>query len=254
MRLLHRNPNERFATSDELIHALDALIAKHQLWVSPKALGKYMRMLFADRIAAWEEALQQGVPFTQHVAQTITSQSQRSELETPPSAFPGLPPRTSEMLAAEPTPHSVAAYPSLRRSRRWLWIALVALVVTAGGIAADLVLASGSSKSPPANDVQMTNTAPATTPSQAATPRETAKPTPIIEAAVPEPTVPEPTVPEPTVNPTPVARPAVKPTVKPPLRHVAKPPPAATKPKPKPDPNKPEQEPTWDPNSPYLPQ
>jgi len=248
MRLLDRDPSARFATSDELIHALDELIAKHQLWVSPKALGKYMRMLFADRIAAWEEALQRGVPFTQHVAQTITSQSQRSELETPPSAFPGLPPRTSEMLAAEPTPHSVAAYPSLRSSRRWLWIALVALVVTGGGIAADVMLADGARKPLPANDVQMTSTVPMTTPPQPVTPPEPAKPTPVVEPAVDEPIVHEP-----TVKPTPVAEPAAKPAAKPPVRHVAKPPPA-TKPRSRPDPNKPDQEPTWDPNSPYLPQ
>jgi hypothetical protein len=189
--------------------------------------------------------VQQGVPFTTYVAHTITSQSQRSELVTPPSMFPGLPPRTSQIMAAEPL--SLSTYPSVRSSRRWLWIALVALVVTGGGIAADVML-SGSTKQP-ANDVQMTST-----------PAEpVVKPPEVAPPAVkpPEPTVPvpEPTVPEPTIaaKPPEEHKPAA---AKPPVRHVVKPPaPTTTKPKPKPpETHKPDQEPTWDPNSPFLPQ
>src|SRR3954467_9825742 len=61
-----------------------------------------MRAAFGARIKAGEDAEQQGVPFAQHVAHSITSQSQKSELVTPPSAFPGLPSKSAEMAAVVP--------------------------------------------------------------------------------------------------------------------------------------------------------
>jgi len=110
MKLLEREPKARYTTGEELIEDLDGYIQRHQLWISPTKIGKYMRGAFADRIAAWEEAEQQGVPFSQHVAHSITSQSQRSELVTPPSAFPGLPSKSAEIAAAAP-PGSMAEEP-----------------------------------------------------------------------------------------------------------------------------------------------
>jgi serine/threonine protein kinase len=105
MKLLARGPSMRYATGEELLRDLDELIAKHGLWMSARAIGKYMRTLFADKIAAWEQAEQEGVPFAQHVVQSITSQSQRSELLTPPTDFPGVGPRTtSQQMAAVQAP------------------------------------------------------------------------------------------------------------------------------------------------------
>jgi serine/threonine protein kinase len=100
MRLLDRAPAMRYATGEDLLHDLDTFIAKHGLWLSPRAISKYMRTLFADKIEAWEHAEQEGVAFSQHLVQSITSQSQRSELVTPPSSFPGLPPRSAEEMLA----------------------------------------------------------------------------------------------------------------------------------------------------------
>ena len=100
MKLLERGPSMRYPTGEDLLHDLDEFVAKHGLWMSPRAIGKYMRVLFADKINAWEQAEQEGVPFATYVAQTITSQSMRSETFTPPSEMQSLPPRTtSEQMA-----------------------------------------------------------------------------------------------------------------------------------------------------------
>jgi serine/threonine protein kinase len=90
MRLLERDPKARYTTADELGDDLDAFIQRHGLWMSPKQLGKHMRTVFADRIAAWHEAEKHGVSFTEHVAESLTAQSQQSELMTPPTAYPAL--------------------------------------------------------------------------------------------------------------------------------------------------------------------
>jgi len=113
MKLLDRDANKRYATASELLQELDEFVAKHGLWLSPRAIGKYMRTLFADRIQAWEQAEQEGRTFTQHVVESVTSKSQRSELVTPPSEFPGLEPATpSQELRAqrppEPPPEPIA--------------------------------------------------------------------------------------------------------------------------------------------------
>jgi serine/threonine protein kinase len=102
MKLLEREPKARYTTADELGDDLDAFIQRHGLWLSPKQLGKYMRTVFADRIAAWHEAEKHGVSFTEHVAESLTAQSQQSELMTPPTAYPALERRPSspEIAAA----------------------------------------------------------------------------------------------------------------------------------------------------------
>jgi hypothetical protein len=75
MTLLERDPNARYATGEELLYDLDAFIAKHGLWLSPRALGKYMRTVFAEQIKAWEEAEQEGESFATHVAKTHVRRS-----------------------------------------------------------------------------------------------------------------------------------------------------------------------------------
>jgi serine/threonine protein kinase len=102
MRLLEREPKARYTTADELGDDLDAFIQRNGLWLSPKQLGKYMRTVFADRIAAWHEAEKHGVSFTEHVAESLTAQSQQSARMTPPTAYPALERRPSspEIAAA----------------------------------------------------------------------------------------------------------------------------------------------------------
>jgi serine/threonine protein kinase len=103
MRLLEREPKARYTTADELGDDLDAFIQRNGLWLSPKQLGKYLRTVFADRIAAWQEAEKHGVSFTEHVADSLTAQSQQSELTTPPAAYPALapPPKSGESWEAQ---------------------------------------------------------------------------------------------------------------------------------------------------------
>ncbi len=173
MKLLERAPSQRYSSAEELIHDLDQFLTQNHLWVSAKQLGKYMRGVFADRMQAMEEAERAGVPFAQHVAKTITSQSQRSDILTPGSEFPGMPPRPSqEMLIAQelrteakrpsnpppfvniptgetlvpaPTPVSVPI-PDLRgSSSRRIVVALVAgLAIGGGGIGAYMYMQTGA--------------------------------------------------------------------------------------------------------------
>ncbi len=233
MRLLERAPDARYDNADELIHELDAFIARHQLWVSPKAVGKYLRALFADRIAAWEQAERLGIPLGQHVAQTITSQSQRSEQRTPPTVMPTVE-LSEDDLESSP---SVRIYPELPgRSRRALWIALTAIVLAGGGIAA-YVMMPGEAAAPAASHVEMTVTPAPPEPVVAAPPPAEKQPEPAAAVAPPEPAAPPP--------PPAATKPA-------PPRHVIKPAahPAGKAKKPQPA----DQEQTWDPNSPFLPQ
>jgi serine/threonine protein kinase len=122
MRLLEREPKARYTTADELVDDLDAFMQANGLWLSPKQLGKYMRTVFADRMKAREEAAKQGVSFTEHVADAITSESQQSELLTPPAA---LRPSSPEIVAAlRPTPPVIeaaqlAAEPPSRTGEGW---------------------------------------------------------------------------------------------------------------------------------------
>jgi serine/threonine protein kinase len=88
MRLLAPRPDERYQTAEDLLHDLEQFISKHGLWVSSRPLGKYMRILFAERVDAWERAASDGVALSEHVAETITSESQQVERITPPSLHP----------------------------------------------------------------------------------------------------------------------------------------------------------------------
>ena len=258
MKMLQRAPSERYASCEEVIHAIEELIGQHRLWVSAKPLGKYMRGLFADRIAAWEQAERDGMSFIQHVAESITSQSQRSELVTPPSAFPALPPRTSQELVAEEQPRisqpmaAVSAppeYPLLvERSRRGLWIAAGLIVLCVGSVGGYLWLQDSPSNvaKPPTDEpsihMTVTEPAPQLPPAPALVPaheRVAPAPAPIRE-----------------VDPVPhvAAKTPAKPTAPPTRRTVRAPPRQNSKvtAKPNPDPEPKPKEPTWDPDSPIL--
>ena len=260
MRLLQRAPNARYASGEELLHDLDELVAKHHLWVSSKALGKYMRTAFATKIAEWEHAEQAGVPFAEYVVETITTPSQRSDLVTPPSAYPGLPAADEDapavqdlaLSAATPQPTSqVNVYPVLRSGSRVRWIVTTAAaaVVVGGAMAAYLIFWGGATPHAPALSVPRTT--PSTTSSRPTPPGPTPTPPsrPVVHVPPAEPAVQT----SPTVQPPPPARRPLAtrtPNAKLPPVRVTKPPPT----KPNPTPAKPAEEPTWDPNSPFLPQ
>ncbi len=91
MRLLQSEPANRYATAADLIHDLERFIAQHSLWQSPRAVSNYMRTLFAERFAAWEEAEREGVPFAQRVVQSISPNSVVTPLTPSPTKAPAGP-------------------------------------------------------------------------------------------------------------------------------------------------------------------
>jgi serine/threonine protein kinase len=178
MKLLDPNPAMRYPTAEDLLHDIDDYVGKNGLWQSPRAIGKFMRGLFAEKIVAWEQAEQQGVSFEQHVAQSITSQSkrvERVELVTPSVSFPGVEPRPSQrhMLAHAPTAMQAsvempapepaaplpmaklesgpAVYPSIKPSGAATFIkVLLALLVLGGAGAAGFILTQNHTQAEPA--------------------------------------------------------------------------------------------------------
>ncbi len=162
MKLLARDPAQRFATGEDALHELEQIIAQYSLWVSPKVIGKYMRSLFAAEIEAWHKAEQQGIPFEDHVAQTIHRQrGSGSDLVTPPSAFPAARPPDDDdrdggdddslaypmegsapitvappLRASQPTgPVAVipAIIPAAPRPSRAKWVAIAFVLLAAAG-------------------------------------------------------------------------------------------------------------------------
>ncbi|HEY5926874.1 MAG TPA: protein kinase, partial [Kofleriaceae bacterium] len=126
MKLLEPVPHDRYASAEELLYDLDTFVRTHAQWQSSRAISRYMRELFADRIEAWEQAQEAGVPFAEHVARTITSQSLSSASTTPvpeleePSPEPVTTPESRNRIS-EP----IAAFKPLRPVRRSTPVPLV---------------------------------------------------------------------------------------------------------------------------------
>jgi len=97
MRLLARNPEDRYQSAEDFLHDLDPYVSQHRLYLSAKALSRYMRAQFADRLAGIEDENPDAV--TRHILNTITADSQNSQLMTPPSSFPAVMPASQEMAA-----------------------------------------------------------------------------------------------------------------------------------------------------------
>ena len=280
MKLLAMKQQDRYQTAEEMLQDLDPFLAQHRLWVSPKPLGKYMRTIFEDRITAWESAQQEGASLAQFVAESVTSQSQRSELVTPPSAFPGLLPLSQEMPAVSaPVSAQMPAvvqpmleqnvdsrptvYPQLRPSRgKALFVIAAVLAVAIGGIAG-FVVYSGKTEHQGTTTTEPPSAKPAAKPleTQVARPSDKAidKPADKAPDKAPDKAIDQPigqagdkpahkAIDQPTVKA--ADKPVAKPLIKPPEEQVVKPPvKLPIKPK---KPAKPK-DPTWDPNSPFLP-
>ena len=160
-KLLAREPAARYATAEDMLHELEPTLAQHRLWASSNTVRKYMRVVFADRVDAWERASNEGVSLEDYVGEAITSPSRKSALVTPPSALPAVlttglsptrlaaaPAPTSQEFpaAAEPSSVSVVSsadapskvsvvHPELRSSRRAAVPILAGLLVGGAGIA-----------------------------------------------------------------------------------------------------------------------
>ena len=95
MKLLAPDLANRYQSGEQLIHELEPFIAQHRLWTSAKPLSRYMRALFGEAAASWDEVMVQGAS----LPEPATAQSQSLELVTPPSAFPGIMSLSREMPA-----------------------------------------------------------------------------------------------------------------------------------------------------------
>ena len=281
MRMLAHRADERYQTAEELIHDLEPFIAQHGLWVSSKQLGKYMRLLFADRIEAWERAAHRGVTLSEHVAETITSESERIELVTPPSAFPGLPrlsqefpavaiptaqlaavmPPLAELLPDEPpeSDTSISEVPKLRSWRGGRALAVLAvLAVLAGAVAGGIYAwprrSSGEpgAASPAASPAVAAEPPPAPAP-PAPAPRPAVAPPAVAAEPPPAPATGEPATGEPETGDRTVQQPPAAARSPGAAKRVPPPRLPSKPPQPPKKPDQPPKDPAWDPNSPYLP-
>lgn len=247
MRLLERSAEDRYQTAEELIGDLEAYMSSNNAWMSPVQLGRYMRTLFADKIAAWQAAEVSGARLGDHVASTITSESMRAEQRvTPVSAFTAQPEPMGDDAPTTAAPSAVR--PVLRSSRRGLWIGVLAgLVAGAIGIAVVLGGSGDRASTPTARSPEPTTTPPPEAtppppPTAAIAPPPAPDPVPVAAPEpAPETAVVTPPPPGPRSNPRPTTiragtRPATKPVVKP-------------KPRPKRD----QKDNSWDRNSLFLP-
>ncbi|MDQ3338488.1 MAG: protein kinase [Myxococcota bacterium] len=249
LKLLKRDINARYQNADQLLHDLQEFTQAHRLWASPKAIGKYMRSLFAEKIEAWESAERGGVTLAQHVLETSTSQSRPSA--TPSSAIQPLPPAvllpTGSYPLAEPSisqirpalsaPMPIA--PPLKSGPRG-WIVVSAAVLTLAGVAGGYYVMNRRGQAPANVETKVA-------------PPPKIDPQPVTAPAKIEPpvVVAEPVVAAPVVEP-PAAATVAKPVKRTPP--VVKKKPISPTPAPiKKKPAESDKEKTWDPNSPFLP-
>jgi hypothetical protein len=142
MQMLARKPDDRYQTAEAMLQELDAFLAQHRLWVSPKQLSKYMRTVFADRVDAMNRAIEGGDTLAQHLASIQTFDSAPSALFTPPSAFPAVVPLSQEMpsvkdsaelpILANSAEAAPVRYPVLRSSSRARIVIGIVLLLALG--------------------------------------------------------------------------------------------------------------------------
>jgi serine/threonine-protein kinase len=105
MKALARSPADRFATADELRHALEQFADHAGVRTSTTALADYMKQLFGQRREPW----------LLHTSARPPSEDDQLEIRI--EAAPQCVPETPQPVPASPEPGSV---PRARRGRRWL--------------------------------------------------------------------------------------------------------------------------------------
>jgi len=89
MKLLTRDPVRRYQTAEDVLHDLERFLDAKHLWIPPNKISRYMRTLFADRLAAWEEATQgDGTTFAELAALSMEPEYRRLGQDTPPTPVP----------------------------------------------------------------------------------------------------------------------------------------------------------------------
>jgi serine/threonine protein kinase len=286
MKLLARPAAERYQSGEDLLHDLEEFMSANNAWTSPIKLGRYMRQLFPDKVKAWEQAAEVGTSLGDFVAQTITSESLRAAQRiTPVSAFtaqPEIPVEggdgaepTTLLPTGSSTPAPAASLPALRStSKAWMWLAIVTAVVCAA-VMVVVFATRGDKDKIAAPTVEAVKAVTAPTPASAPGPTPTPTVAPVAPATptvAPTTATVAPTTP--TVAPTAPTTPTVAPVAptlptvasgsattpaatanpgKPRTVKVTKPPVKTDKKPVKTDKPTKDKEPTWDPNSPFLP-
>jgi serine/threonine protein kinase len=215
MRALARDPAARPQSAEELRIALDGFARSRKLDLSPFGLTALMERVFANQLAAWRAAQQQGLSLADHVLAGRASRSFEAidlttESDAPPDFEPTWPsaiiqdveiPTPPSFTAATPEPES-APEPILRSSvhdlprRRWpraVMIVLAVPLVVLAGIASWSVLRRGSdttSRRPPVS-VDVVSAPPPALPEPPPLPEPQAPTAPAAPPAPPPRAVPE---------------------------------------------------------------
>ena len=171
MRALAKDRRDRQPTALALRDELAAFATERRLDLSQLAVARLMEVLFADELAAWHAAQQEGQSLVEHVIKRTTT--------------------TAAIIAEPPVGTARTAAPSTvdHRRRRWRWPLAVAAVAVAGAVAIGaVVVASRPDGRPP----PPAGAAPAPpVPPPAAPPTESVSPVaPPMEAPAPAPAPP----------------------------------------------------------------
>jgi serine/threonine protein kinase len=108
MRGLERDPERRFQTLEEMQLELEAFARERKLTISQVALGRFMRELFADDVAAWQRAMSAGQ--VELAARSLMSPELLDEPDSSPFTSdpanppPALPPLAQPPLELPPLP------------------------------------------------------------------------------------------------------------------------------------------------------
>jgi len=161
MRALSRDPEQRYATAEQIQIELENFAVQHRLTVSAVSMSMEMRAMFRQRVDAWQEAQQRGRSLVDHLAEISSEDALASsngdddgldavlddlEVATPvPITISHRPPALAPPTVPTPTP--VASTP-LRRVGLLAVLALFALA--AAGVAVWALVFRAPKKSQPA--------------------------------------------------------------------------------------------------------
>jgi Protein kinase domain len=128
MRALAREVDDRTPTAQALQVELETFARAERLEVSTVALGAFMRRLFADELAAWQEAQRAGKSLGEHLA-ARDARGPRAEARTATDAFAATrrsaaprPPRWRALAGAAVLVVAVVATAAAAATGRW-WFA-----------------------------------------------------------------------------------------------------------------------------------